>query len=258
MTPIELTVWYFNIAATVALVGRLFFTGLFLSYRWFALYLLVDLTESSLHLYFLRIHALRKYGETYMAGQGLKMILAVFVLLELYRASLASRPAIARFGRQTVGYASAVAAAVAALGLIFDRAVPPNQPLLLHRYFMVERTMDAWALLFLLLITAFMLWFPVKLMRNAAFYLLGFIVYFFARSAGLLVLNLVPARYTPAVNTGMLGVSLCCLLMWVVALRREDEDQSTVLGHRWDPSALERLSKQLDEINASLLRPTRR
>ena len=258
MSPIELGAWYLNIAATIALAVRLSQTGLIRTYRWFGIYLLVDLTESMLFLYFLQIHALRYYAETYMVGQGMKMILSVFVLLELYRVALASRPAIARFGRRTVGYALATAAAIAALGLILDRSVPKDQPVLLHRYYVVERTVDVWALIFLLLITAFMLWFPIKLMRNAAFYLLGFMIYFSARSAGLLVVNLLTNRYMPAVDSIMLGISFCCLLFWVVALRREDQDEATVIGHRWDESAMARLASQLDAINAGLLRLSRR
>ncbi|HML16079.1 MAG TPA: hypothetical protein VK419_03600 [Bryobacteraceae bacterium] len=257
LSPIELDVWYLNIAATIALLVRLSGSGLIRRYRWLGIYLLVDLTESLLFLYFLRIHtprAYRSYAETYMAGQGVKMILAVFVLLELYRLALVSQPAIARFGRQSVGYALAVAAAIAAVGLLLDRSAPKDQPLLLYRYYAVERTMDVWALIFLVLITAFMLWFPVKLMRNVAYYLLGFIVYFSARSAGLLVMNLLTGRYTPLVNTAMLGISFCCLMFWAVGLRRENQDRTTVIGHRWDASAMLRLTRQLDAINASLLR----
>jgi hypothetical protein len=258
LSPIELDIWYFHIAGTFALVARLYQTGLIRTYRWFGIYMLVGLAGSTLNIYFLQTHRLRCYAETYMIGMGMKMIVSVFVLLELYRVALASQPAIARFGRQTVGYALVVAAAIAALGLILDRSAPKDQPLLLYRYFKVERTMDVWALTFLLLITAFMLWFPVKLMRNAAFYLLGFVVYFSARSAGLLVVNLLTRRYQPAVDSIMLGISLCCLLFWVFALRREDRDRATVIGHRWDPSAMDRLTGQLDAINASLLRFSRR
>lgn len=258
MTPIQLYVWYLNIAAMVVLLVRFFTIGLFQTYRWFGIYLLADLTESLFFLYFLQTHALRLYAETYMAGQALKMFLSIFVLLELYRVSLASRPAIARFGRQTVGYALAAAAAIAVFGLLLDRSAPKDQPPLLYRYYAVERTMDLWALLFLVLITAFMLWFPVNLMRNAAFYLLGFMVYFSSQSAGLLVVNLLKHRYQTSVDAVMLSVSLGCLLLWIVALRRENEDQATVIGHRWDPSEAARLAGQLDAINASLLRLSRR
>lgn len=258
MTPIQLGVWHLNIAAGVILILRLWQTGLLTTYRWLGLYLGVDLVESLLFLYFLRIHSGNHYAETYMAGQGVKMVLSVFVLLELYRSALAGWPAIASFGRQTLWFALLLTSVIAVLGLILDRSMPSDQPVILYRYAAIERTMDVWALLFLLLITGFMLWFPVKLMRNAAIYLLGFIVYFSARSAGLLLLNVLAHRYTPVVDSAMLCVSLCCLLFWVVTLRRESEDRATVIGHRWDRSAAERLSAQLDAINTSLLRLSRR
>ena len=80
--------------------------------------------------------------------------------------------------------------------------------------------MDVWALMFLPAHHRFYLWFPIKLMRNAAVYTLGFIIYFSSRSAGLLAVNLLPHRYLKKVDPAMLAVSLGCLLFWVAALRR--------------------------------------
>lgn len=260
MSQIYLYAWYLKMAATGVLLARLISNGLFPIYRWFAFYLLADFAQSLLSLYFRPTNDqnANRYAETYMAGQALKMVLIVFVLLEMYRLALSNHRAIARFGGQTIGYALLLTALVAGLFLNVARSAPRGRSLILHRFYLVERTVDVWALALLCLITAFLLWFPVKLRRNSVLYLLGFFVYFAARSASLLLVDLLPARDLSAISTAVLLVSLLCLIVWIVALRRDANDTVTVVGHRWDPSAAERLSAQLNAINASLLRLSRR
>ena len=41
------------------------------------------------------------------------------------------------------------------------------------------------------------------------------------------------------------------------AERLEGEKVTTVVGHRWDPAAMDRVSGQLDAINASLMKLSR-
>jgi hypothetical protein len=114
--------------------------------------------------------------------------------------------------------------------------------------------LDAWILIFLVLISLFMTWFPVQLKRNDVFYIVGFAVYSFTRSAGLFLTNVLPERFrVPLSIAMMIGVS-GCLLVWLVAIQPKRKDATTVTGHRWNPGAMERLSTQLDAINARLTR----
>ena len=55
----------------------------------------------------------------------------------------------------------------------------------------------------------------------------------------------------------MLVVSISCLIGWAFALRREGEETTTVIGHRWNPQAIGQLTDQLDSINSSLARLSR-
>jgi hypothetical protein len=256
LSSFQLTVFYLNIAATAALIVRLLLSGLYAPYRCLFIYLGVDLTESVMAAVFR--HNGFIYGIIYYAGQGLKMILAVLVVLELYRLALAGQPTLASYGRKTVSYVLTGAAAVALLGLAIDRTVPPGRPPFLYRFLSFERTMDVCLFIFLLLIIAFMTWFPVRMKQNVALYIGGFVLYFLARASGLLLINILPPQYTNAMSNVMLSISLTCLVVWLIALRREGEQAITVVGHRWNPAATERLITQLEAINASLLRLSRR
>jgi hypothetical protein len=52
----------------------------------------------------------------------------------------------------------------------------------------------------------------------------------------------------------MLGLTLLCLLIWIFGIRPEGELTTATLGYRRDPEAMQRLSRQLDAINAALAR----
>jgi hypothetical protein len=255
LSPLEQGLLYLSIAAKAALMLRLLLAKLYSTYRSFFLYLTLDLSESV-------ILAIVPFGTklylwVYMVGHGVKVMVAVLVVLELYQVGLAAHPALSGFGRKTVGYVLGAAMVLAACGLRLDSSVPQGQAPSLHYFLSFERTMDAWLLVFLVLISLFMAWFPVRLKRNVLIYLGGFVVYFLARSAGLLLTNMLPINSTGPLSSAMLAVSLCCLLTWLATLRPEGEEATVVVGHRWNPSQMEHLTGQLNAINASLVRLSR-
>lgn len=240
-----------DLAATLILIASLTFNGLHAVYRYFFAYLAADAIETSTALIFQQNHKL--YAEIYFAGQALKMFLAVFVVLEIYRIALAGQPALARFGKRTVLYVLAAAAVIAAAGFWMDRGASSARPAVLREFASFERTMDAWMLVFLLMISVFIFWFPVRMKRNGVLYISGFMVYFLARSVGLLLSNVAP-KLIAQLDTTMLAAQLLCLVLWTLALQPAGERVVTVIGHRWDPTAADRLKDQLSAINAALLR----
>jgi len=186
-----------------------------------------------------------------------KMLLAIFVVLELHEFVLANHPALARFWRNILAYVLAAAALLAALAVTLDRAIPRGRPPFLHRFNTFERTMDLWMLIFLLLAGLYLIWFPVRLKRNAAIYASGFFIYFLSRSAGLLFRNLKPQWRVP-IDEALLLASVACLIVWLIALTRRGEEVTTVVAPRWHVSSAHRLAAQLDAINAKLVQFSRR
>lgn len=241
-------------AAALILLVSLAAHRLHAVYPCFFSYLIADAAGTSAGLIF-RAHR-RLYAEIYFASHGLKMLLAVLVVLEIYRIALAGQPALARYGRNAVGYILAGAALIAAAGFWIDQNADLARPALLRHFISLERTMDAWMLVFLLMIGIFMCWFPVRLKRNAFWYIGGFILYFLTRSTGLLLSNVVPALIFRLDNI-MIATQIFCLLVWIVALRPAGEKITTTVGHRWDATAAGRLQSQLNTINAALLRFSR-
>ena len=106
-------------------------------------------------------------------------------------------------------------------------------------------------LIFLLLISILLLWFPIKVRRNIVVYISGFVLFAASRSFGLLLSNLLPQEATVTVSTILLALTLVCLLIWIVGIRPEGERVTATPGYRRDPEAMQRLSRQLDAINAN-------
>jgi hypothetical protein len=249
---------YLDLAAIIGLIVSLSVNGLFRVYPCFFAYMTADALEGiAAQVFFAGNHHNNFYAYFYLAGQFVKLILSVFVVLELYRVALQGHPALARWGRNTVAYVLVIAAAVAVAGLTIDRYVPPGHSAILHRFNSFERTMDTWLVIFLILISLFMTWFPVRLKRNSVLYIVGFVIYFLSRSAGLLLLNLYP-QGDLLINSFMISIASACLLTWSVGLKAAGERITTIIGHRWDPASMDRLTGQLDSINARLIRFSRR
>jgi hypothetical protein len=108
-------------------------------------------------------------------------------------------------------------------------------------------------LVFILLITAFLVYYPVPLGRNVLVYLVGYAVYFVTNATTIFIRNLGHYWSRPISDVHML-VYFTCLVFWLFALSRSGETKSVVVGHQWNQSDEGRLLAQLEAINTSLLR----
>jgi hypothetical protein len=113
--------------------------------------------------------------------------------------------------------------------------------------------MNFLTLLFLLIFSALLLWFPIRIRQNIAVYLGGFVLFSASRSGGLLLYNLRP-RDARLISTVLLGFTLLSMLIWIIGIQPEGELVVATPGYRSNPETMHRLSRQLDSINAALTR----
>jgi len=251
MTLAELVRWtgYLNGAIDVCLLIQLLRYGLVRRYCWLFGYFLADVLEILLPI---RLPTRSVwYGYIYFGGQAAKAALGVALAINLWRLALLGYPALARFGRQIVIYMLLAAISVAAVGLLLEPATPRGQNPLVHSLQAIEGAVDSMVLAFLVAAVLFLLWFPVKVRRNLAVCIGGFVFYWFQRWAILLLLNRNPAHYTTLGEVSLV-LQLGCLVLWMLTIRPEGEIVTTVTGHRWNPAETEHLLGQLDAINARL------
>jgi hypothetical protein len=196
----------------------------------------------------------RLYLYIYWGAQTVNIFMALYVVQDLFHIALAEHPAIASVGRRAVVAAMALAAIVALAGVALDATILPGHYPAIQRFATFERSMNFVVLIFLLLISILLLWFPIKMRRNIVVYISGFVLFAAARSFGLLLANLLPQAATLTVSTMLLGLTLLCLLIWIIGIRPEGERTTATPGYRRNPEAMQRLSRQLDAINATLTR----
>ena len=251
MSVAERVLFYLNFIEQLVLLYRLLHYRLHRLYLSLFLYWLLQALPS-VALMAIPIYS-RQYAYVYWGAQTLNVLMAVFVVQDLYRIALFEHPAVASFARRTVLAAMAIAAAIALSGIRLDFTMLPGQYPDVHRFLTFERSMNFLTLLFLLIVSALLLWFPIRVRRNIMVYISGFVLFSASRSFGLLLYNLRP-QDGRLISTILLGLTLLCLLIWIAGIQPEGELVTATPGYRSNPEAMLRLSRQLDSINAALTR----
>jgi len=258
LNPWERGVWCLTIVLTSAVLVKLWTTGLVRIYKLLFCYLAFDFLSSVVGLFIPYLS--KAYGNYYFSTQTLRIIIAAFMLVEIYSLALERQPALARFGRSIVGYILAAAAVIPVIVLLTDRSASAGTHPYIRGFFWLEQTMGATMAIFLILISVFLAWFPVRMRRNVIVYIGGFIVWSLSRSA---TVHLINQRFnnqhlTQATNIAQMCVALGCLCLWMFGLKREGEARTAVVGHLWNRAEADRLTEQLDTINDSLARLRRK
>ena len=256
LASLQQYIWIFQYAAQIVLLLRLGTMGLVKNYRFFCLYLLASLVKTSALLFLDR--RTDAYGWTYVSFVPITGILTVLVVVELYGLVLRDHAGIVTLGRWVVSGGLILAFIIAVASLYPDLGNPAEEyPILLY-FNVFERALESALLVFLVLLTAFLVWFPVPLSRNTIVHTIVFGVYFSSEALLLLIRNVVGDEPTRILSTINLGVASFCLVAWILLLNKKGEQKTVVLGHRWRPEDSERLVEKLNTVNSALLRTARK
>jgi riboflavin transporter FmnP len=127
-------------------------------------------------------------------------------------------------------------------------------------WFVLDRAVSTVALIALISILAFILWFPVQMPRNLPILSSGFVVYFAAKTALWLIRNYLSlSEYnTETVGIVMNSVLPLCMVYWLFFLTPAGATEEVRTGHSWRLEEQARLMGQLESMNAMLLRSARR
>jgi len=127
------------------------------------------------------------------------------------------------------------------------------------RYFVaIGRGVDSSLVVFLLLITAFLAWYPVPLSRNVLVHCGVYAVYFMSESMTQLIRNLTGSEITAAMNVTLSSVTVLCLATWLIFLNPQGETKKVSVRSRWSSADEQLLIDKLGTVNSSLLRAARK
>jgi hypothetical protein len=262
--------YWLTIAGFFALYLRLRRQGLHRTYRMFAAYVLFrTVREVALAaappLWYGLIHhqhyerfGNNVYAYGYTFTQPIDWVLKVLVVLELYSLVFQNYKGLASMSRWAVIGGLTIAVLLSSLPLSAELSHSAQQQIIVRCDLVVSRGLDASLVVFLLLISAFLAWFPVPLSRNIVVYSWVYAVYFIVGAIGNLVDNLGGERLWSVASVALVGKDLVCIGLWAWLLNRAGESKTVVVRHAWTPQREEQLVAQLTAINASLTRSARR
>lgn len=255
---VEQVSWFVVYCGQIVLLFRLWQANLLGRYRYFCAFIALDILQSSV-LFFIPRDS-NAYAISFVVFASIQCVMAVFVVLELYGLVLRGFKGIGSLGRWVTSGGMAVSFIVAMVSLYPDLANPSADSSALLYLASFQRGVYSALLFFLLLITLFLIWFPVPLSRNTVSHTIVFAVYFSAYSVLLLIRNVAGADAgTIHLLSALYEVTYAlCVLAWSLLLTEEGERQTIVFGHRWSLCDSNRLIDQLDTLNATLLRTARK
>jgi hypothetical protein len=250
----------------ILFVTRLLTLRLHRVYRVFSVFVLYELFSFSVAWLSAIIRDPRlDYRIVFIVLELVGAVLMLWMVYELLAAILGHLPGIYRLSRRILNYTFLIAFLIALLTAKAEYATEPGMsffPLSLDGAVRVsivtERIISTAALVVLLLILAFVLWFPVQMPKNLVFFSFGFVAYFSCKTGLYLAHSYLPPQLAAQVGTMGMAVIDLCFIYWAITISREGEAAPLRIGHRWHKDEQQRLLSQLEGMNTVLLRGVRK
>jgi hypothetical protein len=256
MRSVQQILWWLSLALGAGLLIRLVSARLQRSYIWFFILICLELARG---IVLLQIPPrTNSYAYFFMITDAVKWLLCILVVLELYSLALKEHEGIASLSRWIMTAAVLVAVGISALTLSADLNVPAGKFPVLVYCSVIERGLMFSLVLFLLLITAFLVWSPIAVRRNVVLHASIFSFYLLSSALALFIRNRAGYELTRNISTLLFFVENSCYVLWIAFLNKRGEEKLVVVRRSWNTGDEARLAQQLDAINAFLLKTARK
>ncbi len=256
LPELEHIFYYLEQVTAAALLVRLWRAQLLTQYKFFALFLAALIAEFGVTLVVHR--GTDMYFWAFVGSESILLFLQILIIVELFSIVLRSYPGIASSGRKFIWLAFSLAILLSAWFAALHPESRPGMFPVLAQYLLISRVVAFTLLFFLALLLAFLFWFPIQLSRNVLVYAGGYCVYFASRAITRFAENLFGPQQIHLFSTISIIVVVGCLVIWLVLLSARGEQQDVTIGHRWSPAEGQLLVRQLESINATLLKAGRK
>lgn len=251
-----------DIALAITLIFRLLSLKLHRVYSVFAVFLGYDLLQSAVDLVESALADPRiDYRVSWMIMRPPAWILYLWMVHALLAAMLLKLPGISRISSVLLNGVFAGATILALLTTVPEylnrdggKLDPVARAVVIG--LALERAISIAAILVLLGMLTFILWFPVQMPRNLALFGAGFVIYFGAKTALLLMLTYLPHFYQENRNLISVAISFVlagCFAYWTCFIDARGEATQVRPGHGWAAGQQLQLLGRLEAMNAALL-----
>ncbi len=251
---------------SIVLIFRLVSLRLHKVYKVFCIFLLFQVLTSSLVLVekFTSLDRLIDYRVTWLCVQVGVWALWIWMVYALLHAILENLPGILKASNRALNIVFPLAIGIAVISAapeyVASGAGKITAPLdfLVTLALIAERAVSTVALLTILLMLVFILWFPVRMPRNLAGFSIGFVLYFSAKTSLLLLRSFWAHGNFAMLDDGVTVILCSCLVYWIIFINSSGEHRPVTLGHSWQTAKRNKLIGDLEALNASLARAGRR
>jgi hypothetical protein len=205
---------YFVLA--VVLFGR----GLWKSYIWFWIYLLIEGLAALILLLSSQRDIVRW---VHYLVQPLLWTAYVLIVIDVFHKLFSSYRGIARVARYFVAFSLAAAVVIALSTIGSDTNTGRHIPSVLLYYSVIDRAVTTALSLHLLLIAVFLAWMPVPLPANTVIHSFLFFFYFVIGSLTRFFWNRIGVENQPQINVILASLTIVFLAAWSLLLRAEGE-----------------------------------
>jgi hypothetical protein len=233
-------------ALLIFLIVRLCSAGLYRVYPYFFGYLVAELLRGVL-MSVVPFKG-RAYPYFWVGGEAVITCFYALIVVELYRVVLRDLPGIASISRRYITATVAIAT-VGSLLLLSLGLRPRNY---FSTFLVIDRAIVFSLVIFILLVSAFLAYYPIPLNRNVVIYSIGYAVYFLTKATSLFIRTL-GYHVSQQISAILLLVSSACLLFWALTLNRRGEMRTVVIGHKWNREDEALLLSKLKAFNAHLV-----
>ena len=234
---------------TYFLVAWVFYQrGLWQSYRYFWLGILVEGVSLGVTLFTLHIRGAQKL--IYLAVQPILCVFYLLMVIEVFRKVFVKFPGIARFAQRVI---------VASLVIAFVFAISTaggdmrKGATAIEMYSVALRAITTALCLYLVLIAAFLVWMPVPLAPNSIRHSFLFFFYFTAATAVHYEVNIGNLTMIKMANLLISVITLVALLSWAWLLKPAGEVPPA--GPAGPRGGVSPLLNRLESINKTLTPP---
>jgi hypothetical protein len=198
------------------------------------------------------------YFYVFYYSEPIIILFYILVVVELYSLVLERYKGLYTLGRWAMYGAVVIASTISLVSLLpkIAPATPEPSKRLMYEY-AAERGVDFALVIFILLIVWFLSRYPVPLSQNVVVHTAIYSVFFLSNTLVLLVRTLFGYQSGDAVNLILSAISAVCVMAWWLLLSAKGEEVR-IHEPQLRPESEERILQQLDLLNATLLKVSRK
>lgn len=263
---------FISIFEVVTIVGaaltvlKLLTSGLYRRYRIFFAYFLFRIPYMTGFLILSHLKGLRGgdgissnlYFYAFFYSEPILLLAYILVVMELYSLVLERYRGLYTLGRWAMYGAVLISATVSVLTLLpkLGPSLPEPSKRLMYEVG-AERGVDLALVIFILLIVWFLTKYPVPLSRNVVVHTVIYSVFFLSDALVLLWRTLLGYNVTGIYNVVTTAIASACAVAWCLLLSAQGEEVRAQ-APQIRPDSEERILQQLDQLNATLLKVSRK